>query len=360
MLTPFYTFQAYKYNARTSIFVSLWPWALYYFDRTVERRRVGDALALGLFVAAALLSKYFALILVATMLIAALHAARPQDTVRLPCLLLGRGARGAARRAAYRLAGVSPTRGRRRLRYLGTVSGLGPLAALDNMQMTLFGSLADLAAPIALVRMVRRRQAPRLAAPDRNALARAALSPTDDPRLRPAGAGARGGAGHAGQARRGDAHRRLPAGAAWLLQSRAGRPPKCPRGLDVETRGGADRPARSPPPPGSPIGAPALPQPALRQSTARGHRRRRQISGGELTGLPLVYVAGTRFYDDVTAFYGPDKAHGLFRPRTGPLPLGDARKHCGFRAARRSALAATPIASTKPLATATRRRRGRI
>ena len=29
LATPFYTFQAYKYNANT-IFISLWPWTLYF------------------------------------------------------------------------------------------------------------------------------------------------------------------------------------------------------------------------------------------------------------------------------------------------------------------------------------------
>ena len=50
VLTPLYTFFALKYNAN-SIFLSLWPWTIYFYDRALTRRRVGDALALGVLVA---------------------------------------------------------------------------------------------------------------------------------------------------------------------------------------------------------------------------------------------------------------------------------------------------------------------
>ncbi len=72
LLTPLYTFYAYKYNANT-IFLSIWPWTLHYFIKSVQSRGTGDAIALGVFVGLAMISKYYALILVATCLLAALQ-----------------------------------------------------------------------------------------------------------------------------------------------------------------------------------------------------------------------------------------------------------------------------------------------
>jgi 4-amino-4-deoxy-L-arabinose transferase-like glycosyltransferase len=65
LLTPFYTFLALKYNAN-SVFLSLWPWTMHFFVRSIDDRRFTDAILFGLFVGFALLSKYFALILAAT------------------------------------------------------------------------------------------------------------------------------------------------------------------------------------------------------------------------------------------------------------------------------------------------------
>ena len=72
LLTPLYTFYAYKYDANT-IFLSIWPWTLHCFMRSMHRRRVGDAVAFGACVGLAMLSKYYALVLVATCLLAALQ-----------------------------------------------------------------------------------------------------------------------------------------------------------------------------------------------------------------------------------------------------------------------------------------------
>jgi 4-amino-4-deoxy-L-arabinose transferase-like glycosyltransferase len=63
--TPFYTFNAYKYNANT-IFISLWPWTLYFFIRSADLMSRRDALIFGVFAAACILSKYYAVLLLAT------------------------------------------------------------------------------------------------------------------------------------------------------------------------------------------------------------------------------------------------------------------------------------------------------
>ncbi|MGE5486183.1 MAG: glycosyltransferase family 39 protein, partial [Methanosarcina sp.] len=65
LVTPFYTFQAYKYNANT-IFISLWPWTLFFFVRSLDKGRKWDAALFGVFAAALLLSKYYAVVLLLT------------------------------------------------------------------------------------------------------------------------------------------------------------------------------------------------------------------------------------------------------------------------------------------------------
>jgi hypothetical protein len=60
--TQFYTMMAFRYNANT-IFVSLWPWTLYFFVKSVDDMRMRDAALFGAFAAACILSKYYAAIL---------------------------------------------------------------------------------------------------------------------------------------------------------------------------------------------------------------------------------------------------------------------------------------------------------
>jgi 4-amino-4-deoxy-L-arabinose transferase-like glycosyltransferase len=71
LLTPFYTFLCFKYNAN-SIFLSLWPWTAYFFVRSIDERRPWHGVMFGVLAAADILSKYFAVVLLATCLIAAL------------------------------------------------------------------------------------------------------------------------------------------------------------------------------------------------------------------------------------------------------------------------------------------------
>jgi Dolichyl-phosphate-mannose-protein mannosyltransferase len=76
LLTPLYTAYAYKYDANI-IFLSVWPWTAHYFLRSLRSLRLSDAVGFGVCVAFALLSKYYALILVATCFLALLqHPAR--------------------------------------------------------------------------------------------------------------------------------------------------------------------------------------------------------------------------------------------------------------------------------------------
>ncbi len=53
--TPFYTFQAYKYNANT-IFLSLWPWTLFFFVKSLDNMKMRNAVLFGVFAAFSILS----------------------------------------------------------------------------------------------------------------------------------------------------------------------------------------------------------------------------------------------------------------------------------------------------------------
>jgi 4-amino-4-deoxy-L-arabinose transferase-like glycosyltransferase len=76
LLTPLYTFYAYKYNANI-IFLSIWPWTLHCFMRSLRSRTTGSAVGLGVCFGLALMSKYYAVILVASCFLALLqHPAR--------------------------------------------------------------------------------------------------------------------------------------------------------------------------------------------------------------------------------------------------------------------------------------------
>jgi len=76
LLTPFFTFLSFKYNAN-SIFLSLWPWTTHFFVRSIDDRKPGDAVGFGVFMAAAMLSRYYAIILGLSCLLAAcLHPER--------------------------------------------------------------------------------------------------------------------------------------------------------------------------------------------------------------------------------------------------------------------------------------------
>jgi hypothetical protein len=74
--TPYYTLLSLKYNANT-IFLSVWPWALHFFVRSLNDRRAGDSVGFGALLAIAVLSKYYAVVLALTCLLAAtFHPAR--------------------------------------------------------------------------------------------------------------------------------------------------------------------------------------------------------------------------------------------------------------------------------------------
>jgi len=152
LLTPFYTFLAYKYNAN-SIFLSIWPWTLYFFVRSIDGRALFDALLFGVCMGLALLSKYYALILAATCLIAAVQhpqrgryfsSASPYISVAIAAALF------APHLWWLRSSGAPP------LHYLARISGRGYGAVALFAATAFFGALAQNVVVFALVAFVAR------------------------------------------------------------------------------------------------------------------------------------------------------------------------------------------------------------
>ena len=146
-LTPFYSFLAYKYNAN-SIFLSLWPWTLYAFLGALRRRELAPSLGFGAMMGLALDSKYFALTLAATCLIAALasrertryfRSASPYLSVAIALALWAPHVYWLA------VAGAPP------LRYLARVSGLGLGETSLDAAAAVLGSALQQAVAIGLV-----------------------------------------------------------------------------------------------------------------------------------------------------------------------------------------------------------------
>jgi 4-amino-4-deoxy-L-arabinose transferase-like glycosyltransferase len=117
--TPFYSFLAYKYNAN-SIFLSLWPWTLYFFVGALRGGGLKDTLGFGVMMGLALNSKYYALTLAATCLLAALAAPEGRRYFRSASPYLS--AVTAALLWAPHLIWLATT-GAPPLRYLARVSG---------------------------------------------------------------------------------------------------------------------------------------------------------------------------------------------------------------------------------------------
>jgi 4-amino-4-deoxy-L-arabinose transferase-like glycosyltransferase len=69
-LTPFFTFQASKFNANT-VLLSLWPWTAFFLVRSLESRSMASSVMLGLLAGASMLGKYYSVLLVGSCFVAA-------------------------------------------------------------------------------------------------------------------------------------------------------------------------------------------------------------------------------------------------------------------------------------------------
>ena len=316
LLTPFYTFFAYKYNAN-SIFVSVWPWALYFFERAAERRGWGDAVALGLFVAAALLSKYFALILCVTMGLAALTRADRKVFFASPAPYVAAATTALliAPHLYWLAAHKAPP-----LRYLSEVSGLGWLAALNNVQAVFFGSALALAGPAALTVALAQDRDPRAALARVRTLWR-------EPRYReltvlafaPLGLALLAGLVMQVKLATVMLIGTFPLSALWMIRTL---PPADPARL---ARVGVR--LASVVVVGALVVAPLLAAwMILTSDNPKYTDPRKELAAAatafwrETTDKPLLYVAGTRYEDDGIAFYSSQRPHGFTGFELGRCP----------------------------------------
>lgn len=137
LLTPCYTFLAFKYDANI-ILISLWPLTAHYFLRAIDRGRWSDSALFGVFAGLSLMSKYYALVLLASCLLAALQHPRRNAyfASASPFLSAAVAAAICAPHVGWLLSHHAPP-----LRYLASVSGLTWSAMAALAAQTLFGAV---------------------------------------------------------------------------------------------------------------------------------------------------------------------------------------------------------------------------
>lgn len=152
LLTPFYTFLSYRYNAN-SIFLSIWPWTLHAFVRSFEGRRIGAALGFGILMGLALLSKYYALILGATCFVAAVqHPARGRYFRSLaPYVSVAATLVVCAPHVAWLLTNHAPT-----VRYVHDEAGRGFASTASYAALALVGAAAQNGLALAVIALAGR------------------------------------------------------------------------------------------------------------------------------------------------------------------------------------------------------------
>jgi len=145
-LTPCYSIFAFKYNANI-IFLSLWPWTLFLFLRSL-RGGLRDGALFGALAGAMALSKYYALLPLLACALAALT--RPQVRAYLrspaPWAALAVAAALLAPHAFWLIAHKAPP-----LQYLSSQSGHGWAEMAGFEAQTLLGALEMMALPALIV-----------------------------------------------------------------------------------------------------------------------------------------------------------------------------------------------------------------
>ena len=179
-LTPCYSIFAFKYNANI-IFLSLWPWTLFAFLRSL-RGGLRDGALFGLLAGAMMLSKYYALLPLLACALAALTRPGARAYLRSPSpwAALIVAAALFAPHALWLIAHKAPP-----LQYLSSQSGHGWAEMAGFEGQTLLGALEMMALPALILagaartgpRAWRTTARARLADPDFRRLAILALAP---------------------------------------------------------------------------------------------------------------------------------------------------------------------------------------
>jgi Dolichyl-phosphate-mannose-protein mannosyltransferase len=155
-LVPFFNFHGLKFNVNT-ILLPLWGATTLWFLRSFETRRVLDAALAGLFAAAAMYGKYWSIVLLLGLGIAALIDRRRAAYFSSPApwVTIAAGALALAPHLAWLIAnGFAP------FSYAVTLHGEGSLASALATSLTyLAGSVAYVAVPLLLVLFIARPSA---------------------------------------------------------------------------------------------------------------------------------------------------------------------------------------------------------
>jgi len=154
LVTPFYGFQAYVFNAN-AIFISLWPWTAYAFVRAMDERRVAPSLIFGAMAAACMLSKYYALVLLLALAPAAIAhpKAKAYFTSLSPWISVAAGALLVAPHAWWLAqSGFLP------FHYFGDESGHDAGFSVATAAKLFAGDIALLGGAIAMVLIAARRR----------------------------------------------------------------------------------------------------------------------------------------------------------------------------------------------------------
>ncbi len=302
LLTPLYTFYAYKYDANT-IFLSIWPFTLHYFLTSMRRRGWRDVVGFGVCAGVALMSKYYAAILIASCLLALpwhrdwrryLSAPAPYVSASIAALIC-------APHVWWLIANRAPP-----LRYLAAVSGLRWQEVLTLAQKTLIGAVSVNAGVLMLVAVLAWRSRHRAATPSPalgqplGLLTTLVLAPVI---LTIAGA----------LLLRTRVTPEMLVGVfplAPLLVIEVLRPNDIPRLWHVSWRLAAALTV------GATLVSPVIAATrAWRQTTEKGVPPAQEVAAEvtrlwhETTGKPLMYVAGSSWWDNWVTFYSADSPH---------------------------------------------------
>jgi 4-amino-4-deoxy-L-arabinose transferase-like glycosyltransferase len=152
MLVPFFNFHALKYNANSAM-MPWWGLATWLFLRSFETRAVGFAAVAGVAAAAAMLTKYWSIVLIAALGVAALCDSRRRAyfTSAAPYVTIAAGAAALAPHAAWLYAHDFVPFGYALESHPATVG-----EALASGAGYLAGALGYVAAPILLVALAAR------------------------------------------------------------------------------------------------------------------------------------------------------------------------------------------------------------
>ena len=147
LATPLYTVMAFKYNANI-IFLSLWPWTLFFFVRSLDGMKMRDAALFGAFAAACILSKYYAAILLMTCGLSLFFHPNGRKYVFSPLPWLAAAVFGALvlPHVLWALRTNAPP-----IAYAMSITGKGWLFAIEHAGRYIFDSVVDLGGMLGII-----------------------------------------------------------------------------------------------------------------------------------------------------------------------------------------------------------------